>query len=96
MAFDEPEAITVLCGASSDAYCVKFGISSKVFGKGVLRIPCGWCGDILIESIERSAVLITKPGLKGQVKEKSKMSLNDLEFAYAPVRNQVRDLREYL
>ena len=24
------------------------------------------------------------------------MSLNDLEFAYAPVRNQVRDLREYL
>jgi len=23
------------------------------------------------------------------------MSLNDLEFAYAPVRNQVRDLREY-
>jgi hypothetical protein len=27
---------------------------------------------------------------------KSTMSLNDLEFAYAPVRNQVRDLREYL
>jgi len=24
------------------------------------------------------------------------MSLNDLEFAYAPVRTQVRDLREYL
>jgi len=24
------------------------------------------------------------------------MSLNDLEFAYSPVRNQVRDLREYL
>jgi hypothetical protein len=24
------------------------------------------------------------------------MSLNDLEFAYTPVRNQVRDLREYL
>jgi hypothetical protein len=24
------------------------------------------------------------------------MSLNDLEFAYAPVRDQVRDLREYL
>jgi len=23
-------------------------------------------------------------------------SLNDLEFAYSPVRNQVRDLREYL
>ncbi|SPE27621.1 exported hypothetical protein [Candidatus Sulfotelmatomonas gaucii] len=31
-----------------------------------------------------------KPGLK------SSMTLNDLEFAYAPVRNQVRDLREYL
>jgi len=24
------------------------------------------------------------------------MALNDLEFVYAPVRNQVRDLREYL
>jgi hypothetical protein len=24
------------------------------------------------------------------------MSLNDLEFAFAPVRDQVRDLREYL
>jgi hypothetical protein len=24
------------------------------------------------------------------------MSVNDLEFAYAPVRDQVRDLREYL
>jgi hypothetical protein len=30
-----------------------------------------------------------------QVKRAS-MSLNDLEFAYAPVRDQVRDLREYL
>jgi hypothetical protein len=25
-----------------------------------------------------------------------KMTLNDLEFAYAPLRDQVRDLREYL
>lgn len=24
------------------------------------------------------------------------MALNDLEFAYAPLRDQVRDLREYL
>lgn len=24
------------------------------------------------------------------------VSINDLEFAYAPVRDQVRDLREYL
>ena len=30
-----------------------------------------------------------------QVKSQG-MSLNDLEFAYAPVRDQVRDLREYL
>jgi hypothetical protein len=38
-----------------------------------------------------------KSGLKGQVKGKSKtMSINDLEFAYAPARDQVRDLREYL
>jgi hypothetical protein len=28
-------------------------------------------------------------------KEQS-MALNDLEFAYAPVRDQTRDLREYL
>jgi len=33
---------------------------------------------------------------KSNTGPKSKMSLNDLEFAYAPVRNQVRDLREYL
>ena len=38
----------------------------------------------------RADKLNPKTGLK------SKMSLNDLEFAYAPVRNQVRDLREYL
>jgi hypothetical protein len=30
-----------------------------------------------------------------QVKSQA-MSLNDLEYAYAPVRDQVRDLREYL
>jgi hypothetical protein len=34
----------------------------------------------------------TKSGLKSQAMS----SLNDLEFAYAPVRDQVRDLREYL
>jgi hypothetical protein len=27
---------------------------------------------------------------------KSKVALTDLEYAYAPVRDQVRDLREYL
>jgi hypothetical protein len=31
-----------------------------------------------------------------KVRPQEPMSLNDLEFAYAPVRNQVRDLREYL
>ena len=32
-----------------------------------------------------------------RVKSRAHMSsLNDLEFAYAPVRDQVRDLREYL
>jgi hypothetical protein len=31
-----------------------------------------------------------------KVRSYEPMSLNDLEFAYAPVRNQVRDLREYL
>jgi hypothetical protein len=28
--------------------------------------------------------------------EEQTMALSDLEFAYAPVRDQVRDLREYL
>ena len=32
---------------------------------------------------------------QSQVK-RANMALNDLEFAYAPVRDQVRDLREYL
>jgi hypothetical protein len=37
------------------------------------------------------------PNFKNQVRSKEpSMSLNDLEFAYAPVRDQVRDLREYL
>jgi len=31
-----------------------------------------------------------------KVRSEEPMSLNDLEFAYAPVRTQVRDLREYL
>jgi hypothetical protein len=31
-----------------------------------------------------------------QVKRANMASFNDLEFAYAPVRDQVRDLREYL
>jgi len=31
-----------------------------------------------------------------QVKKEQMASLQDLEFAYAPVRDQVRDLREYL
>jgi hypothetical protein len=48
-------------------------------------------GDILDQSIERSFTVQIKSGLKSQA-----MSLNDLEFAYAPVRDQVRDLREYL
>jgi hypothetical protein len=39
-----------------------------------------------------NAVSQSKPS---QVKSQA-MSLNDLEFAYAPVRDQVRDLREYL
>ncbi len=33
---------------------------------------------------------------QSQVLKSKRMSLNDLEFAYAPVRDQVRDLREYL
>jgi hypothetical protein len=43
-----------------------------------------------IRQAENSLAIQTKSG-----KEPS-MSLNDLEFTYAPVRDQVRDLREYL
>jgi hypothetical protein len=42
---------------------------------------------------------ISEGNAASQSKSKSghkRMSLNDLEFAYAPVRDQVRDLREYL
>jgi hypothetical protein len=31
-----------------------------------------------------------------QVRSGTNLMLNDLEFAYAPVRDRVRDLREYL
>lgn len=46
----------------------------------------------ILKSVENTQIHGANPktGLK------SIMSLNDLEFAYAPVRNQVRDLREYL
>jgi hypothetical protein len=47
--------------------------------------------DMLKSSEENAASHIkTKSG------PSENMSLNDLEFAYAPVRDQVRDLREYL
>jgi hypothetical protein len=42
------------------------------------------------------ASLLTRCIAEEKSGPKSTMSLNDLEFAYAPVRNQVRDLREYL
>jgi hypothetical protein len=47
--------------------------------------------DILKPVKTKSLVIQIKSGLKSQA-----MSINDLEFAYAPVRDQVRDLREYL
>ena len=55
------------------------------------RRPLNQDGDILALSIER------RDTVQSKARSTSKMSsLNDLEFAYAPVRNQVRDLREYL
>jgi hypothetical protein len=48
---------------------------------------------------QHNAILVDRTQLhspnQSQVKSQA-MSLNDLEFAYAPVRDQVRDLREYL
>jgi hypothetical protein len=57
------------------------------------RCWCGLDGSMLSESQPPSA---PKLQLKSghQVSEMS--SLNDLEFAFAPVRDTVRDLREYL
>ena len=45
----------------------------------------------ILETVEQS-----QPHSSNQSQVRAKMSLNDLEFAYAPVRDQVRDLREYL
>jgi hypothetical protein len=53
---------------------------------GPVNLPNG----ILNGQSERSLTVQIKTG------PSKRMSLNDLEFAYAPVRDQVRDLREYL
>jgi hypothetical protein len=37
-----------------------------------------------------------KNSTQSQVLKEQTVSISDLEFAYAPVRDQVRDLREYL
>jgi hypothetical protein len=48
-------------------------------------------GGILDQASKKAASNFNpKPG------QRKAMSINDLEFAYAPVRDQVRDLREYL
>jgi hypothetical protein len=50
--------------------------------------PAQWYSEISQDAVSHFS---PKSGLQSQA-----MSLNDLEFAYAPVRDQVRDLREYL
>ena len=47
---------------------------------------------------ERSATFSARIGesIQSQVRKQEMSSLNDLEFAYAPIRDAVRDLREYL
>ena len=47
----------------------------------------------ILSSVERTQL---HSPIQSQVIRTNMSSLNDLEFAYAPVRNQVRDLREYL
>lgn len=51
--------------------------------------PLGRHGDILLQTIERG--LTIEPKVRSN---EQSVSLNDLEFAYAPVRDQVRDLRD--
>ena len=52
-------------------------------------VAAGWSGrKILSASLRRK--------VQSSQVLRAKMSVNDLEFAYAPVRDQVRDLREYL
>lgn len=57
--------------------------------------------DRLPESVMVSSIWVKKNAAsqsksKSGHKSKHMSSLNDLEFAYAPVRDQTRDLREYL
>jgi apolipoprotein N-acyltransferase len=64
------------------AHCDVFAWACAILGIGIV----GWALRVSLR-------------LKVQTKARSyeqSMSLNDLEFAYAPVRDQVRDLREYL
>ena len=54
---------------------------------------------LLGESASRSSDnrrLADSPTCYSSQVSRANMALNDLEFAYAPVRDQVRDLREYL
>jgi apolipoprotein N-acyltransferase len=64
-----------------------FALACAILGLGLV----GWSGRKLLRQWIAASQSKTKSGLKSQA-----MSLNDLEFAYAPVRDQVRDLREYL
>jgi hypothetical protein len=50
-----------------------------------------WAGDCAPAS-----TLYPSQVLRVRSRKEQTMSVNDLEFAYAPVRDQVRDLREYL
>ena len=55
-----------------------------------------WAKVLLVDPLTRKPRACAAI-LPNQVRSYEQMSsFNDLEFAYAPVRDQVRDLREYL
>ena len=66
---------------------------SKFNGFRILVLVCRW-QSLTDDILELNRKERFEPDSKSGYRAMS--SLNDLEFAYAPVRDQVRDLREYL
>jgi hypothetical protein len=63
---------------------------SLVHWNGELKVRAR-CGEIAAHPLTCRLA-----DLQFQARSIEQMAFNDLEFAYAPVRTQVRDLREYL
>jgi len=84
----------------ADALPVQYGFRSDITFYSAHGDVFAWCCAILSIGVAGWSVnRLTRPAgnTRAQIKVRSwQMALQDLEFAYAPVRDQVRDLREYL